>query len=241
MDESEQPGWLLAIDTSTEQAGVALTDGEHTAELSWPAGRTQTESVLAQIDHLRSLLHVPKAEMHAIGVATGPGTFTGLRVGLSIAKGLALAGSLPVIGVPTLDAAAAPYAHLPSPVAVVLAAGRGRVVWAVYHQGEARWRADAEPRNTTFAQFLDGLAGHQDVLVTGELTAIQRSELRQAGHSQIESVPLQNRRPGAVAAIAWKRWQAGAVDDLMLLEPVYLHGVSKHAPPIRDRLSAEGR
>lgn len=232
MDAPDRSGWLLAIDTSTEQAGLALTDGARTGELSWPAGRTQTESVLAEIDHLRGLLDVPKTAIRAIGVATGPGTFTGLRVGVSIAKGLALASGLPVIGVPTLDAAAVPYVRQRTSVTVVLAAGRGRVVWAVYDERAAR----PEPRNTTFAQFIDAIAAQPEVLVAGELTAAQRAELRAAGHDRIVPPSLANRRPGAVAALAWARWQAGDVDDLVTLEPVYLHGVTKAAAPIQDRL-----
>lgn len=236
VNESDGSGWLLAIDTSTEQAGVALTDGERTAELSWPAGRTHTESVLAQIDHLRGLLSVPKADIRAIGVAIGPGTFTGLRVGVSIAKGWALFGRLPVVGVPTLAAAAAPFAPLAQAVAVLLAAGRGRVVWSVYAHGPSGWGEEAAPRNITFPQFMMVLAGRPDLLVSGELTAAQHAQLRAAGHERIASAQLQNRRPGAVAAIAWERWHAGEVDDLMALEPVYVHGVTKPAPSIHDRL-----
>lgn len=232
MKNSIIPGWLLAIDTSTEQAGIALTDGERTGELSWPAGRTQTESVLAEIDHLRVLLGIAKTAIKAVAVATGPGTFTGLRVGVSIAKGLALAGGLPIIGVPTLSAAAAPYAHLDAPLIVVLAAGRGRVVWARYEHGIAA----AETRNTTFAQLLDVLADLPNAFVAGELTTEQRGRLREAGRVRIEAAVLQNRRPGAVAAIAWDRWQRGMTDDLTTLEPVYLHGVTKSAAPIHDRL-----
>lgn len=232
MNEPDESGWLLAIDTSTEQAGLALTDGVRTGELSWPAGRTQTESVLAEIDHLRALLNVPIGDIRAIGVATGPGTFTGLRVGVSIAKGLALAAGLPVIGVPTLAAAAAPYIRQGTPVAVVLAAGRGRVVWAVYDDRGT----DPEPRNTTFAQFVDAIVALPDVLVSGELMAAQRAALGAAGHGRIVPPALANRRPGAVAALAWARWQAGDVDDLGTLQPVYLHGVTKTAAPIQDRL-----
>lgn len=237
MSHSLNPGWLLAIDTSTEQAGIALTDGARTGEVSWPAGRTQTESVLAEIDHLRGLLGIATPDIRAIAVATGPGTFTGLRVGISIAKGLALAGSLPIIGVPTLAAAAAPYAHFPAAVIVVLAAGRGRVVWARYEGWESADSGAPEPRNTTFSQLVAALADQPDALVAGELTAEQRTQLRGTGHDQVEAPPLQNRRPGAVAAIAWDRWRRDDTDDLMTLEPVYLHGVAGPATPIHDHLS----
>ncbi len=108
-DAGEHRRWLLAIDTSTDQAGIALFDGEQMAECSWPGGRQQTTSVLPAIESLLAQVGVDLGDVGAVAVATGPGSFTGLRVGLSLAKGFAIAGDRRVIGIPTLDIAAAPY------------------------------------------------------------------------------------------------------------------------------------
>ena len=85
-------GALLAIDTSTLAAGLALyRDGAPLAELQWPAGRAQTTAVLHEIDRLLGLAGLTVADLAAVAVATGPGSFNGLRVGLSTAKGLVFA------------------------------------------------------------------------------------------------------------------------------------------------------
>ncbi len=221
-------GWLLAIDTSTEQAGLALTDGARTAELLWPAGRTQTVTVLPAVQHLLHLCALDRAALGAVAVATGPGTFTGLRVGLSLAKGFALACDVPILGVPTLDVAAAPYARAGIPVAVVIAAGRGRIVWAAYGLSEA-FGPDHGPRNTRIDALIGWLCDHPEVLVAGELSAADRAAIQAAGHTRIEDVPLAARRPGALAALGWRRWQAGDIDDAAALEPVYLHAARQEA------------
>ena len=221
-------GWLLAIDTSTEQAGLALTDGTRTAEMLWPAGRMQTVTVLPAVQHLLHLCALDRAALGAVAVAIGPGTFTGLRVGLSLAKGFALARDLPIIGVPTLDVAAAPYTRAGIPVAVVIAAGRGRIVWAAYGLGEA-FGPDHGPLNTRIDALIGWLRDHPDVLVAGELSAADRVQIEAMGHARIEDAPLAARRPGALAALGWRRWQAGDVDDAAALEPVYLHAARQMA------------
>lgn len=230
-----QRGWLLAIDTSTEQAGLALTDGDLTAELSWPAGRTQTVTVLPQIEQLLDLCGVDRDALGAVAVAIGPGTFTGLRVGLALAKGFVLARDLPLIGVPTLDIAAAPYASTDSPVVVAVAAGRGRIVWAAYGHDEG-FGLRYGPVNTLGAELVDWLRDHPHTLVTGELSSALRGALHAAGHERIEEAALALRRPAALAAIGWCRWQDGEIDDAAMLEPVYLHAARQSPPPISDRL-----
>jgi tRNA threonylcarbamoyladenosine biosynthesis protein TsaB len=123
---------LLALDTSTQTAGVALyADDTLLAEVSWPAGRAQTTALLGEIDRLLCLGGLRPPDLGAVAVATGPGSFNGLRVGLATAKGLAFALDLPLLGVPTLDAAAYPHGGHGRPVRAVIAAGRGRFVSAL--------------------------------------------------------------------------------------------------------------
>jgi tRNA threonylcarbamoyladenosine biosynthesis protein TsaB len=217
--------WLLAIDTSAEQASIALYDGEHFADLSWPAGRDQTVSVLEQIDHLLSLNKLSIADLAAIGVATGPGMFNGLRVGMSVAKGLAYSASLPLIGVSTLDAVALPHVTCGMPVIAVLAAGRGRLLWSNYSGGHT-----SEPRNGTVDELASEIdAGGIDVLICGELLAVHRETLAQSPHTRLPPRSGVVRRASAVAELAYNRLLNGDFDDLVNLEPTYLHA----AGPVR--------
>lgn len=223
-------GWverpLLAIDSSTAQAGLALFDGSRVAELSWAAGRSQTTTLLAEIHHLLTLNGVTADDLAAVAVATGPGTFTGLRVGVSVAKGLVLGLGLPLLGVPTLAAAAFPLAAFAGGRAVVpvVAAGRGRLVWAEYRAGEEReqdWHLAVPPRNGTVAELTARLAA-APALVTGELSTEQETEVAGSPGSTLVPRALRPRRPAAIAAIAWGRLAAGERDDPVALEPTYV-------------------
>ncbi|HEV2074593.1 MAG TPA: tRNA (adenosine(37)-N6)-threonylcarbamoyltransferase complex dimerization subunit type 1 TsaB [Thermomicrobiales bacterium] len=221
--------WVLAIDTSTEQAGLALGHGSCLFERSWEAGRTQTTSVLPAIDALLREARIKVSDLAAIAIATGPGTFTGLRVGMSIAKGLVLARDLPLIGIPTLDIAASAVNDVTELIAV-LPAGRGRVVWLRYGP-----YADQEPRNTTVPQLVEYLTDIPEVLVIGEL-AVEHQQTIERSHTHTR---WENRQPGILLERARERWLRGEADDPVTLEPTYLHGVTVIAGPVRDRLRKE--
>lgn len=217
---------MLAIDTSTETAHIALGNESRMIARSWAAGRTQTTSVLPAIAALLDEAGIGSADLGAVAVAIGPGTFTGLRVGLSIAKGFVLAREIPVVGIPTLEIAAAPFSPGTSLVAA-LPAGRGRVVWQRFGAG-----ADAAPMNTTVPELVEALAAMPDVLVTGELAEAHRQAI-EAAHSRVE---WRERDPADLLRLARDRWRRGEVDDPVTLEPTYLHGVTVPAGPVQDRL-----
>ena len=219
-------GALLAIDTSTLAAGLALyRDGAPLAELQWPAGRAQTTAVLHEIDRLLGLAGLTVADLAAVAVATGPGSFNGLRVGLSTAKGLVFALGLPLLGVPTLDATAYPHAAGGRPVRAVLAAGRGRLVSALYRWGEGAPRRAGDYANTS----ADGLAALivEPTLVCGEIDAPLAGRLAAlASAAQLPPPALRGRRAACLAELAWARLRRGEADDPAELEPVYLHPAS---------------
>jgi len=212
---------LLAIDTATEQAGIALFDGVKIAEISWPAGRQQTVTVLPAIERLLVSSGVTLGDVAAIGVAIGPGTFTGLRIGLSIAKGLAALSDRAIVGISTLVVAAEPYGSAAAPVLVTLPAGRGRVVWAVKESGEPV----GAPVNSSLAELEAVLVKHPEYLLAGELLPEQRERIA-AVHARMAPVTAGTRRPSSLAHLAWERWRQGDVDDPVAIEPVYLHGQS---------------
>lgn len=233
----ERPGgWLLAIDTSSELLGVAVTDGLATAELVWPAGRQQTTVLLPAIESLLRRMSIGVGDLSAIVVAVGPGTFSGLRAGLGTAKGLALGGALPLVGVGTLAATVTPVL-VPGRLAVgVVAAGRGRVVSAVYAASEGSGAVPIEvgpPHNGSIddlARRLAGLTG--PVTLVGEVSDEQLAEMRPALAGTdlwVPPAPARGRRPGSVAAIGYGRWSAGDVDDPDSLDAVYLHSAARPA------------
>ncbi len=165
-------------------------------------------------------------DLAAVAVATGPGTFTGLRVGLSIAKGFVLARDIPIVGVPTLEIAAASFPP-GTPLVAVLPAGRGRVVWQRFGDGH-----DEGPVNTTVPELVEALAGMPDVPVTGEMPEVHRATI-EAAHPLVD---WRSRDPAVLLWLARERWRRGDVDDPVTLEPTYLHGVAVTAGPVQDRL-----
>ena len=128
---------LLAIETSTRTTGVALLRGdEPVAEACGAEGATAAETLLPEIDRLLRENEVSAADLDAFAVSIGPGSFTGLRVGLATLKGLAFGSDRPVARVPTLSALAWTSPRRDLPVAALLDARRGEMYAAVYDLGD---------------------------------------------------------------------------------------------------------
>ena len=105
---------LLALDTATRHSGIALFDGQQlVAELTWHSTDAQTVELMPRLAQLLSWHGLEPKALSAIAVSLGPGSYTGLRVAVSAAKGLALANDLPLLGIPTLDATAFPHLGRP--------------------------------------------------------------------------------------------------------------------------------
>lgn len=214
---------LLAMDTSTHYVGLALFDGVQIyGETIWQTRGHHTVEVVPALKDLYQRCGIQPADIEAISVALGPGSFTSLRIGLAVAKGLALAGRIPLIGVPTLDvlAAAQPLKNLP--LVAVLHAGRGRLAAGLYQVGRRGWESQGEAYITTADSLFEGI--QNPTIVCGELNASERQILnRNRKLVNLASPALSLRRPSFLAEIGFKRWRAGRVDDVVQLAPIYLH------------------
>ncbi len=222
---SETAAWsqaVLTIDTSSPQGSIALYDGTRLSTRSWPAGRSHTTTLLSEIHHLLDTAGVEIATLAAIGVAIGPGTFTGLRVGLGVAKGFHLAAGCPLIAVSTLEATALPFAGCGIAVVPVVAAGRSRLTWARYEPIDNGLHAPAPPRNSTVDELVEALAEDGSSIVTGELTDDEAAIVRSLPNTTVPALPLRLRHPGAFAEITWRRLNLSDFDDVTLIEPIYL-------------------
>lgn len=214
---------LLAVDTSTAWIGLALYDGTRVlGEMTWQSKNHHTVELAPGIQELLNRCGVRNTDLEALGVATGPGSFTSLRIGLALVKGLALAIRIPVVGVPTLDILAAAQPTRVAQLAALLQAGRGRMALVWYDLRDGGWRARGEPQMTTAEELV--LQLNQPTLVVGEMSASERQILARRRKNAILASPAQClRRPSYLAEIAWERWQAGQVDQVASLAPVYLH------------------
>jgi tRNA threonylcarbamoyladenosine biosynthesis protein TsaB len=213
---------LLAVDTSTTQVGLALYDGAQIiGEFAWRSGQRHTVELAPAITELLAHCALTINDVNALGVALGPGSFTSLRVGLALVKGLALARHIPLIGIPTLDilAHAQPVSKLP--LAVAIQAGRGRYALGWYKVSRKQWQAYGEARVVTLEALMAEVQSPS--VVCGEFTAEARQKIMSNEHIHLTAPANSIRRPSVLAELAWVRWQNNDVDDEAALAPIYLH------------------
>jgi len=134
---------LLAIDTAAEQFSVALAAGDATLLFEADAGLRHSELAMDIIDMLLGKAALKPADLSGVVCMGGPGSFTGLRIGFAIAKGLALSLGIPFAAIPTLDCLARPLCAWPGTVVPALDAKQGAFFCALY-QGGAKLSPDMD-------------------------------------------------------------------------------------------------
>jgi len=128
---------LLAIDTSTSSCSVAVLDGDRLlSETVFTAGKTHSVHLMSMISQVLDRCGCRPLDVDVIGVTRGPGTFTGLRIGIGTVKGLGMATRATVIGVSSLKALAFPFAKDRRPVVAMIDARRKEVYWALFQTGK---------------------------------------------------------------------------------------------------------
>jgi tRNA threonylcarbamoyladenosine biosynthesis protein TsaB len=219
---------LLAVDTSTRYLGVALYDGVSVlSELTWLSQNHHTVELSPAVAAALKQADMDSTALVAVAVALGPGSFTGLRIGLAFAKGLALSCRIPILGIPTLDILAAAQPVTNVLLASVLEAGRKRLAVAWYQVGGGRWNSTGELDNLTIEEFVDKL--QPPMTVCGELSEVLREKIAAKHEDIVLASPAHAiRRPSFLAELAWNRWQNGDSDNPATLKPLYLH----HGDPI---------
>lgn len=213
---------LLAVDTSNEWMGLAIYDGEQVrGERAWRSSQHHTIELAPAIQDLLASCNLIMKDITALGVAIGPGSFTSLRVGLALAKGIVFARNIPLIGIPTLDILARAQAESNLPLAVAIQAGRGRFALGWYKNVEGVWQADGLARVVSAEALKDEVASPS--LVCGEFTGEVRQKISENKNAQLISLEDSQRKPAMLAKLAWARFQNGNVDDAASLAPIYLH------------------
>jgi tRNA threonylcarbamoyladenosine biosynthesis protein TsaB len=211
---------LLAIDTCTSQTSIALRNeerilGEHT----WRNDRQHTSATAERIRQMLAQHGATGADVKVVAAALGPGSFTGVRVGLAIAKGMAAANGAALIGVSAFDILAAAQMPRMSPFALpilaVVEAGRERVAVQRYV-----WEDGAEHKVGGWslmaaAEFAKGI--QETTWVCGDLPQSAYAN----AHVRCAPAPLNVRRAAHLAEIAYARWKRGDVDNPATLMPIY--------------------
>jgi tRNA threonylcarbamoyladenosine biosynthesis protein TsaB len=223
---------VLAIDTATSIAGLALYSEDRVlSEETWITRGNHTVELMPALALMMERQRMKAEDLGGLVVSLGPGSFTGVRIGLAVAKGMAMALNLPLVGVPALDGAAYAHAALRLPTWAVVEAGRGRYCAALYGMHRGEWQKSTPYRIVK----LESLApdGNRKTLYCGELTREARERLRElfADLAILPPSAATLRRAAFLAELGWKRLAAGERDDTAALSPIYVqHPVSEKEP-----------
>lgn len=213
---------LLAIDTSTAIASVSLYREGVLAEVTWEAGQDHTRELLPEIQAMLGRLGRSPRELTGLGVALGPGSFNGLRVGIATAKAMAISLDLPIVGIETPRALAYQFRLTFRPVRPLFSAGLGEVATALYQARDELFVTLEEPRISSLDDALN--ASPPNTLFCGELRPDWRAAIiARFGQEGVLPRPAEGlRRAGYLAELAWFQLQAGIVSDVATLQPIYL-------------------
>ena len=206
---------------------LALHDGRNLlAEMTWHTENNHTTELAPAIRDLLARCQITIADLTALGVSIGPGSFTGLRIGVALAKGIASARELPLVGVSTLDTLAAGQPqHVHHALIAVVEAGRGRIIAATYRWSQGSWVKRGDPQLMNWESLFASIDG--PAYITG---AISEEGFISFIQAQAQEIPVKLapaaqrlRRAGFVAEVALERLNAGEEDfHPSRLTPLYV-------------------
>jgi len=214
---------ILGIETATMTGGLALIDeGKLIAEYTLNMKTTHSSRLMPALDWILKDVSLDKNQIDGIAVSIGPGSFTGLRIGLATAKGLALGLNIPLIGVPTLDALAHNVPYSVYQVCPVLDARKKEVYSALF-----QCENDVLVRKSTYQVISPAdLANqiHEKTVMLGDAIDVYRELFKEKLRELIVFAPDAQRLPRAavIAEMGLAKLKAGEVLDLASSEPFYI-------------------
>lgn len=217
---------LLALDTATQLISIALYDGFNLlAEQTWHTSFNHSTQLAPTLHSLLDRAGVTTSDLKAMAVCIGPGSYSGLRVGVSLAKGMAAVKNLPLVGISALDILASAQPHYSDGLIVILQAGRERIIVGRYQWRKGHWTPRGEVQLMDWDALLESVDGPAHV--TGEISAAGHDILTNAKENGISVtiVPaaFRLRRAGFLAQEAWERFKADESGfDAAKLVPFYI-------------------
>lgn len=214
---------LLALDTATGLGSLALLDDDQIlGELTLETPGSLLVHLLPGVDTLLAETGRALREVGAICVGQGPGNFTGLRLGLATAQGLALALGCPLVPVPTLEALAAPFPGEPRPVAVLVDAKRQEVYWGLFDCRGGFPVPMGGPERLAVASL--GACLRPPLLLTGPGLSVYQEFLAERLSPEVGWAPEEVRHPRAalVGRLGRRRLAQGLTVAPPQLTPLYL-------------------
>jgi tRNA threonylcarbamoyladenosine biosynthesis protein TsaB len=215
---------VLALDTSTQSGSVAVSEDDVLlAEVAVTSVQTHAKRLMPAIEATLELAGLTIADCDGFAVTTGPGSFTGLRIGISTIKGLGFATKKPVTGVSTLEALVYQFTSFPYLMCPLLDARKGQIYTALYEcTGHMTWQRVIEDSAAEPRQWLEQI--HQLCLFVGDGALVYGEMIREAlGDLALFAPPYMNRvRASVVAYIGLKQILDGKIADIGSLVPHYI-------------------
>lgn len=198
---------ILALDTSSNILAVALRTEEGWAEASLDLGLRHAERLMDLVDFCLTKAGLRPGDLDLLACAAGPGSFTGLRIGMATAKGIALALGKPFLALPSLDAFAWGLEAFPGAVIPVLDAKKGRVYAGIFHRG----RRMTEALDISLPGLLALADTYPEILVTGpDADMLEESASERSGlHIDRRGLPAAR----GLAVLAMEAYESGKVSD----------------------------
>jgi len=216
---------ILAIETATLTGSVALLSDEKVlGEITLSVSVQHSERLMPAIEQLLRDASIAPKDIDLYAVSAGPGSFTGLRIGLGVAQGLSLAHGKPLIGVSTLEGLAMNAAYFPGLVVPMLNAFRSEIYWGLYRTNGSGLTCVLEDCVSAPDELLDHLKNQSErILLVGNGIDICGSKIADGmGEGRVEIGPASLRYPRAVhiAALAAEKFKSGLSNEPVL--PRYL-------------------
>lgn len=207
---------ILAIETATEVCSVAVTDSDTVlAETTVYAPRKHSELLAPIVTQITGNLNIAMEELDGVAVSIGPGSFTGLRIGLSFSKGMIFNTNCSLFKVPTLLASAVGFSHLEEKIIVIHHSHRDYYFWAMYENRNGM-NTIVPPEREKFEIIQSKLS--QDIPVVCRVP-VNDSNISQLPNDILSYDAV---RASYVAAAAYTNPEKFLVDDPLILEPDYL-------------------
>lgn len=213
---------VLAIDSSTKLGTVAIyKEGEGTkVEINLNISFNHSDTLMSSIDTLFKLSSYKKADIDKIAVSIGPGSFTGLRVGLATAKALAYSLNKPIIGVNTLDFIALNIPETNKKILSFIDARKGRVYWNEYIYQDGEIKTNGDYRDSEIQELLKEYE-NEEIIFAGDGSSVYKNMIKEimGKNAFFSSLSFSTARASALAELACKK---NVEDNIFTIEPYYI-------------------
>jgi len=223
---------ILSINTSTNQYSLAVMKGEILlGEYILPSGSSHFGDLMPSIDNLLSKVDIRPQKLDGLTIALGPGSFTGIRIGLAVAKGLSQCLDIPIIGVPTLIAMANQLPYLHEDICPLVTSRKGEVFTALFRWGSDGHLSRLKEDTCLRISDLSYITGNNTIFIGNDFSNQVPIIKQQLGEKKVLApANLWNLKASSVGTIGLERLKKGGSDSLSELVPIYLREADIRLP-----------